>query len=138
MAHRARETYSESDFIQAPRTTVLRDIEERRDRYRSDRRHGPSRRIIVDNEEGYHNIRGRDGRRDPSRVVIFDNEGGHYNIPGREREAEPTYANAQNTASKYYEGGFGDRAWRKKKLERIGRRHLPRTDPKREPPKSSK
>jgi hypothetical protein len=130
----------------------------REDRYdeedRYDRRRDPPRVTIIDNEEDNYDIPGHDGRRDSSRVirdneedrygrrdssrVIRDNDGGHRNIRGREREAEPTYLNAQNTASKYYEGGFGDRAWRKKKLERIGRGHPPRIDPKQKPPRSSK
>jgi hypothetical protein len=95
----------------------------------------PPRVTIIENEEDRYNIPGRYERRDPPRVRIRDNDGDHYIIRGREREAEPTYTNAQTTASKYYEGHFGDRAWRKKKLERISRGHSP---PKREPPQSSK
>jgi hypothetical protein len=119
-----------------PRYREEREDRRRDDRRRDDRRRDPPRVTISDSEEVYYVTRDRDGRRDPPRVTISDDEGGHYNIPGREREAEPTYANAQNTASKYYEGGFGDRAWRKKKLERIGRRQRP--DPERKPPQSSK
>jgi len=105
-----------------PAEIVVR--QEREDR-RRDRSWDQPRVINIDGEEDRHNISGHDGRRDSPRVRIFDNDGDHYIIRGREREAEPTYTNAQTTASKYYEGGFGDRAWRKKKLERIGRRHLP-------------
>lgn len=128
--------HSADSDIQPPQQAIHHFTVEREDR-RRDRRRNPPRVIRIDNEEGRYNIPGRNGRRDSPRV-IFDNDGGHCNISGRDGEAEPTYANAQNTASKYYEGGFGDRAWRKKKLERIGRRHPPRIDPKREPPQSSK
>jgi hypothetical protein len=80
--------------------------------------------------------RGRHERRDPPRAL--DNEGHYHIIPGREREAQPTYLNALNTTSKYYEGGLGDRAWRKKKQERAGLIRPPRIDSKWEPPQSSK
>jgi hypothetical protein len=120
------------DTQQAPEALHIPMEREYRPQYT---RRDPSRVTNIENEEDRSNIPGRYERRDPPRVRIRDNDGDHYIIRGREREAEPTYTNAQTTASKYYEGGFGDRAWRKKKLERISRGHSP---PKREPPQSSK
>jgi hypothetical protein len=134
MSYGVRRTNHDSDSIHLPQPAIRHYTLERAG---ADRRRDPPRVTIIEDEEDRYDIRGRDGRRDSSRVIL-DNDGGHRNIRGREREAEPTHANAQNTASKYYEGGFGDRAWRKKKLERIGRRHPPRIDPEREPPQSSK
>jgi hypothetical protein len=135
LTHRETDRYRETEpaSVIHDRRHETEPAEVIHDRRRETRREG-----VSDRHRDSYVIGGRDTRRDSSRERVFDNDGSHYIIRGREREAEPTYANAQNTTSKYYEGGFGDRAWRKKKLERIGRRHPPRTDPKREPPQSSK
>ncbi|KAI3318499.1 hypothetical protein HD806DRAFT_511822 [Xylariaceae sp. AK1471] len=61
-------------------------------------------------------------------VLQPDDEGGYYNSRDPQaREVHPSRCNFQRTTSKYYNGGLGDEAWRKKKLKRCGFR-LPGPD----------
>jgi hypothetical protein len=85
----------------------------------------------------------RDKRRErPTPIIISNIRHRHQNRRSTSRrldlelrEAQPSFADAENTASLYYDGLVAEFAWRRKQLQRLGLRPSPQLQPGWRPPK---